>query len=179
MKCRVKYRHFCQNLSSLKYFCVKKVPHILPSGVFLMFFFLRRKFFANTLRITLIKILSNCEIDYFKVVFCRVRTNNTRGIYPGYYPTKNFCEFCSTFISVPGTSGSSVRHSYPYPELLEVLYDIHTRTRGMGISFYNYVSSVRPCHNTRNICEFCNTSVPYPEVSVSSVRSPYPNPELL
>ena len=46
----------------------------------------------------------------FKVVFCTVRTNHTRGVYPGYYPTKNFCEFCiyRTFIPVPGTSGSSV-----------------------------------------------------------------------
>ena len=31
--------------------------------------------------------------------------------------------------------------------------------------------SVRPCRNTRNFCEFCNTSVPVPGTSVSSVRS--------
>ena len=65
---------------------------------------------------------------------CRVRTNHTRGVYPGYYPTKNFCEFCRTFIPVPGTSVSSVRPCHntrnfwkfcktfiPVPELLLVL----------------------------------------------------------
>ena len=68
----------------------------------------------------------------------------------GYYPTKNFCEFCRTFILVPGTSGSSVRQCHKYP--------------GYGyIIFTTYVSSVRPCHNTLNFCEFCNTSIPYPE----------------
>ena len=49
-----------------------------------------------------------CEQNISKVVFCRVRTNHTRGIYPGYYPAKSFCEFCRTFIPAPGTSGSSV-----------------------------------------------------------------------
>ena len=39
------------------------------------------------------------------------------------------------------------------------------------------VSSVRPRHNTRNLCEFCNTSVPVPETSGSTVRLPYPYPE--
>ena len=39
------------------------------------------------------------------------------------------------------------------------------------------MSSVRPCHNTRNFCEFCNTSVPVPETSGSSVRLPYPYPQ--
>ena len=102
--------------------------------------------------------------ETFKVVFCRVRTNHTRGIYPGYYPTKNFCKFCRTFIPVPGTSGSSVRQSYPYPEILEVLYASATNTRGTGIYiiFITYVSSVRPCDNTQNFSDFCNTSVPYP-----------------
>ena len=74
-------------------------------------------------------------MNFSKVGFCRVRTNHTRGIYPGYYPTKKFCEFCRTFIPVPGTSGSYVRHSYPYPELLEVLYASATNTRGTAISF--------------------------------------------
>ena len=82
-------------------------------------------------------------------------------------------------ITLQRTSVSSVGHSYPYPELLEVVYDIHTRTRNFwkfgtpvpqirGVRVYNifltYVSSVRPCHNTRNFCEICNTSVPYPEL---------------
>ena len=50
-----------------------------------------------------------------EVVFCRVRTNHTRGIYRGYYPTNNCCKFCRTFIPVPGTSGSSVRPWPQYP----------------------------------------------------------------
>ena len=72
---------------------------------------------------------------YTKVGFCGVRTNHTRGNYPGYYPTKNICEFCMTVILVPGTSGSSVQHSYPYPELLEVLYASAIIARGTGTSF--------------------------------------------
>ena len=38
------------------------------------------------------------------------------GIYPGITRTRDFCEFCIT-LPVPGTSVSSVRHSYPYPIL--------------------------------------------------------------
>ena len=57
-----------------------------------------------------------------KVVFCRVRTNRTRRVDPGFFPTKNFCNFCRAFIPVPGTSRSSVRHSYLYPEPLEAMY---------------------------------------------------------
>ena len=34
-----------------------------------------------------------------------------------------------------------------------------------------------PCHNTRNCCELCNTSIPVPETSASSVKLPYPYPE--
>ena len=51
--------------------------------------------------------------------------------------TRNFCELCMTCIPplVPGTSVSSVRRSYPYPELLQVLY---ARAKIPGIS----VSSV-------------------------------------
>ena len=81
------------------------------------------------------------------------------------YPTKNlFCKFCRTFISVPGTSGSSVRQCHKYP--------------GYGyITFITFVSSVRPCHNTRNFCEQHFRTVP--GTSESSVRSPYPYRELL
>ena len=41
-------------------------------------------------------------------------------VFTPYYRTKNFCIFCTrrTFITVPGTCVSSVRHSYTYPELL-------------------------------------------------------------
>ena len=83
-----------------------------------------------------------------KVVFCRIRTElypgylprvipyNARGIYRGYYPAKNFCKFCRTFIPVPRTCVSSVRHSYPYPELLEALYVRARNTRGTGTAFF-------------------------------------------
>ena len=102
------------------------------------------------------------QTKFSKVVFCRVGTNHTRVcIDPGYYPTKNFCKFCrtfipvpgtywkfcTTFIPVPGTSGSSARESHKYPGYRYIV-------------FITLVSSVRPCHNTRNFCEFCNTSVP-------------------
>ena len=55
------------------------------------------------------------------------------------YPYPNFCEFCKTSIPVPGTSVSSVRLPYPYPELLWVLYDCGTIP---GVRVYL-------CHNTR------------------------------
>ena len=48
-------------------------------------------------------------MQIFKIVFCRVQTDHTLGIYPGYYPTKNFWKFCRTFTPVPRISGSSVR----------------------------------------------------------------------
>ena len=90
-----------------------------------------------------------------KVVFCRVRTNRTRGSYSGYYPINNFCKFCGAFIPVPRTSGSSVRHSYPYAEALEVLYARGHITRGTG------TASVVPA---RNFCEFCTPVPQYPEL---------------
>ena len=43
---------------------------------------------------------------------------------------------------VPGTSVSSVRHSYPYPELQSALYARATNTRGKGTAF----SGVRVQH---------------------------------
>ena len=94
-------------------------------------------------------------------------------------------------ISLQRTSLSSVGHSYPYPELLEVLYDIHTCTRnfwkfctpvatipGVRIQHVLYplgisVNSVRLCHNTRKLWKFCKTSVSVPGTSGSSVRSSY------
>ena len=61
------------------------------------------------------------------------------------------------------------------------MYDRATIT-GVRVQHFLYppgasVSSVRPCHNTRNFCEFCNTSIPVPETAGSSVRLPYPYPE--
>ena len=92
----------------------------------------------------------NIFLYIIKIVFCRVLTNRTRGIYLGYYPTKNLCKFCRAFIPVPGTSGSSVRHSYLYPEFLEVLYARGHKTRGTGTACFL---------PARNFCEFC-TAVP-------------------
>ena len=97
-------------------------------------------------------------------------------------------------ITLQRTSVSSVGHSYPYPGLLEVMYDIHTCTRnfwkfctpvatipGVPVQHVLYplgtsVSSVRLCHNTRNFWKFCKTSVPVPGTSGSYVRSSYPYP---
>ena len=111
-----------------------------------------------------------CKLDGI----LHLKSNSTEGVYlPGYYPypellrvlynihtrTKNFCEFCTTFIPVPGTSVRSVRPCH--------------NTRGTGTSF-SYLpgtsgSSVRPCHNTRNFWKFCKTFIPVPGTSVSSV----------
>ena len=105
-------------------------------------------------------------------------------IYPGYYPTKNFCKFCRTFMLVPRTTGSSVRHSHSYPELLELLYCTPVATvPGVRVQHVLYplgtssVSSVRLRHNTRSFWKFCKTFVPEPRTSGSSVRSPYPHPK--
>ena len=160
---------------------------------------------------TLIPVPELCVI----VISVGYTQNHTRGIHPGYYPTKNHCNFCGTLIHAPGTSGSSVRrcHKDPaygysmfthirnfskfcspvpqYPEVLKVLQDVHTRARnfcefcktrattpGVRVQHFLYplgtsVSSVCPCHNTRNFWKFCNTSIPVPETSGSSVRSPH------
>ena len=95
--------------------------------------------------------------------------------------TRHFWKFCKTFI--------------PVPELRLVLYDIHTRTRnfcefctpratipGERVQHISYpsgpsASSIRPCHNTRKFWKFCNTFIPVPDTSGSSVRLPYPYPE--
>ena len=98
-------------------------------------------------------------------------------------------------ITLQRTSLSSVGHSYAYPELLEVLYDIHTCTRnfwkfctpvatihGVRVQHVLYplgtfLSSLRLCHNTRNVWKFCKTFcttfIPVPGTSGSSVR-PWP-----
>ena len=81
-------------------------------------------------------------------------------------------------ITLQKTSVSSLGHSYPYAVLLEVLYGIHSRTQNFWkfctpvpqiprVRVYNYFFSnlcelCTPVHNTRNFCEFCITSVPYP-----------------
>ena len=89
------------------------------------------------------------EYIFSRLCSVRVRTDRTHGIYPRYYPTKNLCKFCRALIPVPGTSVSSVRHSYPYPELLEILY-----ARG-----HNTLGTVN-----RNFCEFCKPELQYTEL---------------
>ena len=69
-----------------------------------------------------------------------------------------FSYLSGTRATILGFSGSSVRLLYPYPELLEVLYDMHTRTRP-------------------ELLKFCKNSIPVPETSASCVRLPYPYPE--
>ena len=83
-------------------------------------------------------------------------------------PTRHFCEFC-TFIPVLETSGSSVCPCH--------------NTRRTGTTFVylpgTFVSFVGLPYRTRNIWEFCTTSVPVPLPSASSVRHSYVYPKLL
>ena len=88
-----------------------------------------------------------CSVGYVQ--------NHTRGIYPGYYPTKNFCKFCRTFIPVPGTCVSSV---------------LHTRTR----NFCKLCTPVPQIPGVR-VQHFYTC----PEAYVSYVALPYPYPQLV
>ena len=81
--------------------------------------------------------------------------NHTRNIYPRYYPTKNFCKFCRTFIPVPGTCVSSV---------------LHTRTR----NFCKLCTPVPQIPGVR-VQHFYTC----PEAYVSYVALPYPYPQLV
>ena len=80
------------------------------------------------------KLLNLCSVR-------RVHTEPYPGYLPGYYPTKNFCKFCVTFIPVPGNTVSSVRPWPQYP--------------GNG---YNV------CIPFRNFCEFRTPLPQYPEL---------------
>ena len=86
-------------------------------------------------------------------------------LYDFHTRTRNFWKFCKTFTPVPGTSVSSVQPvpQYPGDGYGNVLHPLGTS-----------VSYVRLCHTTRNFCELCNTSIPIPETSGSSVRLLYP-----
>ena len=67
-------------------------------------------------------------VSFFSQSICCFSPPYEAGIYPGVTRTRDFCEFCTartryfcefcTTLSVPGTSVSSVRHSYPYPNFL-------------------------------------------------------------
>ena len=112
------------------------------------------------------RILNVLHVNWWKhpkIFSSRVRTNHTRGVYPGRFIRNNFCTFCKAFISVPGSSGSSIRH----------LYNIPTRTRNFlkfctsvpqipGVRvypFYTLCEVYTPVTQTRN---FCVSSVPLP-----------------
>ena len=115
------------------------------------------------------------------VVFCRARTEPNPGYFPGYYPCRKFCKFCTIFIPVPGASVSYVRPWY--------------NTRGKGMPSKKNAGCGYGCgYNipipTRNFSEFCTASIPVPGTSVSEkvmfcrVRTEpypgyYPYPEVL
>ena len=68
-------------------------------------------------------------------------------------------------ITLQRTSVSSVGHSYPYPELLEVLNEFHTRTR----NFWKFCTPVPQIpevrvYNLYNVCELCTPVPQYPEL---------------
>ena len=98
-----------------------------------------------------------------------------RGRCPGCVagrPRAKFARLCSVGYvqTIPGvfapgitlqrTSVCSVGHSYPCPELLEVLYDIHARTRNF-CKFCTPVATIPGVRvqyvfvPARNFCEFC------------------------
>ena len=106
--------------------------------------------------------------------------------YPRYgysivIPARNCWKFWKTFTPVPGTYGSSVRLSYPDPEFLLVLYDPCHNTRGTSTACFVPARVLcefcTPVPQYPNFCEFCNTSIPVLENSVSSVSLPHPYPE--
>ena len=89
------------------------------------------------------------------------------------------CAF-TRVLPVPGSFGSSVRLSYPYPncKFCKTIIPLP----GVRVQHLLYppgtsVSSVRPCHNTRSFWKFCNTFILVPETSGSYVSLPYPYPE--
>ena len=64
-------------------------------------------------------------------------------------------------ITLKKTSVSSVGHSYPYPDLLQVLYASVTNTWCAGISFYDSCEFCGPVPKYPDFFEFCNTFEPY------------------
>ena len=78
------------------------------------------------------KFVDNC--GFFLPVSLLFFAPFEAGIYPGITRTRDFCELCTTLpvsrtsvssvyalATIPGSSGSFVRLSCPYPKLLEVL----------------------------------------------------------
>ena len=129
--------------------------------------------------------------------------NHTRGIYRGYYPTKNLCNFCGTPTPVPGASGSSVRlchntrnfwkicktsilvpgtpgsfiqHLCPYLELLDVLYILghNIRARVQHVLYLTGTSGSSLDYACATIPETSGRSVTPPYVPETSGSSVRP-----
>ena len=79
------------------------------------------------------------------------------------------------FIPVPGTSVSSIGHSYPYLELTRHVSSVHPwrDTRGMGMPLQKYPGAGTYGYRVRVQLVYL------PGTSVISMRLPYPYPELL
>ena len=78
---------------------------------------LRRDILKNAPNITFTKSNPNpapapTHMNFARLCSVGYVRNHTRGFYPGYYPTKNFCKLCRTFIPVPGSYVSSVLHTH-------------------------------------------------------------------
>ena len=114
----------------------------------------------------LLVLSSTNTVEIWKVMFCRVLANRTRGIQPRY---------CRP---------SSVRHSYPYQKIMEVWYPSSKNYPGCGcITYVTCVGSQRPCHktrttansvtfpySTRNCCNLCKIPIPLRVTSLTCVR---------
>ena len=130
--------------------------------------------------------------------------HNTRGTGTAFFvPARNFSEFINTsYQKLPFGSGDYPDKLLFHQALNEVSNSLDRELPRWLVSFQSSrislvelsiintsyqkvplalgttsVSSARPRHNTRNVCEFCDTSIPIPETSGSSGRIPYPYPE--
>ena len=101
--------------------------HLVP-GMCIVYM---KMIFNNKLKLVLIEYWP--DIGQIPVVATTIRTWYIYTLaYPGY-------------ITLQRTSVSFVGYSYPYPELLEVLYDIYTRTR----NFWKFCTPVRTIPGVR------------------------------
>ena len=82
------------------------------------------------------------QLEHLWVLYARAKIGDSVSSVRPCHNTWNFCEFCATFIPVPGTSISSVPPSH--------------KIRGTGTPLVHLprtsASSIRPCHNTRYFC---------------------------
>ena len=120
--------------------------------------------------------------EFLHVLYARATIPGTSGSSVRFsYPYPNFCSFFRTFIPRTRTSVRFLGHSYPYPELLLVLYTPCHNTRGTGTAPFvparSFCEFCTPMPQCPELLEFCYSFIPVPETSVSSVRLPYPEPE--